>query len=52
MAKKEPRVMSSNVFILFTTQIYSVYCQRGVKNPENIPIYEAGLRCYLFGWLI
>ena len=42
MAKKVP--MSSNVFILFTTQIYSVYCQKGVKNSENIPIYEAGIR--------
>ena len=32
----KPKMTSSNV--LFTTQIYSVFCQRGETKPENIHI--------------
>ena len=31
------------VVLSITTQRYSVYCQRGVKKPKNIHIWEPGI---------
>ena len=44
----KPKLTSPNVSFCPQHQIYSVYCHRGENEPENIHIYEAGIRIKTF----